>query len=121
MVNASQSCRRSLVHEPSEGSLYEFFCMFLDALAVSDDQLVEVPGKQLFKRSSREIAIREGQPYIERNAAVRMANALEFEQSVAKGLTLHDGMNLNQIIQNHRAGLSMKENHFLDERVAFEG
>ena len=30
------------MHEPSEGSLYEFFCIFLDALAVSDDQLVEV-------------------------------------------------------------------------------
>jgi hypothetical protein len=41
---------------------------------MSDDHLVEVPGKQLFKRSSREISIREAKPDVERNAAMRIYN-----------------------------------------------
>ena len=29
--------------EPSEGPLHEWFCVFLDARAMRDDQLVEIP------------------------------------------------------------------------------
>jgi hypothetical protein len=34
--------------EPSEGSFYEWLCVFLDADTMSHDQLIEVPRKQLF-------------------------------------------------------------------------
>ena len=35
--------------KPSECPLHEWLCIFLDAHAVSDDQLVEIPRKQLFE------------------------------------------------------------------------
>ncbi len=37
----------------------------------------------------------EGQPDIEPNAAMRIANALKFEQCITKWLTLHLGVNLD--------------------------
>jgi hypothetical protein len=52
---------------------------------------------------------------------MRRCNALQVEQGIAKGLALHDRMNLDQIIQDDCARLFMKEDDFLDERVAFEG
>src|ERR1035441_8614489 len=107
-------------YKPSERPLHEWLCVFLDAYAVSDDQLVEVPRKQLFERSPREVSIREGQPDIERNTAMRRRNARQFEQRIANVLALHDGMILDQIIQDDRSRLFMKENDFLDEWVAFE-
>jgi hypothetical protein len=55
-----------------------FLCVFLDAVPMSDDELVEVPGKQLFQRSSREVSVCERQPDVERNAATGRGNALEF-------------------------------------------
>jgi hypothetical protein len=57
--------------QPSEGSFYEWFRLFVDTVTMSDDQLVEIPGKQRFKRLPREISIGEGQPDIETNAAIR--------------------------------------------------
>jgi hypothetical protein len=56
----------------------------LNAHTVSDNQFVEIPGKQLFERSPREVSIREGQPDIERNTAIRRCNALQLPQRVAK-------------------------------------
>ena len=76
-------------YEPSKGPLHEWLCVFLDADAVSDDQLVEIPRKQLFERSPREVSMNEGQPDVEPNAAMRRCNALQFEQRIAKGLALH--------------------------------
>ena len=81
--------------KPSEGPLHEWLRVSLDAHAMSDDQLVEVPRKQLFERSPRKISIREGQPDVEPNAAMRRCDARQFEQSIAKGLTLHHRMNLD--------------------------
>jgi hypothetical protein len=51
---------------------------------MSDDQLVEVPRKQLFERSPCELSIRERQPNIDRNAAW-ICNASKFVKSVEKG------------------------------------
>ncbi len=107
--------------QPSEGPLYECLRIFLHAGAVSDDQLVEVPRKQLFERSPREPSIREGQPDVEPNAAMRRCNALQSEQSIAKGPTLHYRMNLDQIIQDDRARRFVEENDFFDQGTAFEG
>ena len=81
---------------------------------MSDNQLVEVPRKQLFERSSREASISEGQPDIEPNTAMRRCNALQLPQRVAKRLTLHYRMNLDQIIQDDRARLFVKEKDFFD-------
>jgi hypothetical protein len=36
--------------EPTEGPLHEWFRVFLDAITMGDDKLVEVPRKQFFKR-----------------------------------------------------------------------
>jgi hypothetical protein len=38
-----------LSHEPSEGPLYEGLRVFLDAGTMGDNQLVEVPRKQMFE------------------------------------------------------------------------
>jgi hypothetical protein len=38
-----------LSHEPSEGPLYEGLRVFLYAAAMSDNELVEIPRKQLFE------------------------------------------------------------------------
>jgi hypothetical protein len=62
-------------HEPSESSLYEWLCVFLDADTMSDDQLLEIPRKQLFERSAREVSIDERKSNIDRNAAMRICNA----------------------------------------------
>ena len=86
---------RISAYEPSEGPLNEWLCVFLDADAMSDDQLVEVPRKQLFERSPRQVSISEGQPDVECNAAMRRCNARQFEQSIAKGLTLHYRIDLD--------------------------
>jgi len=40
--------RHPSAHEPSEGPLYEWLCVFLEADTMSNDQLIEVPRKQLF-------------------------------------------------------------------------
>jgi hypothetical protein len=45
--------------EPSEGPLDEWLRVFLDADTMRDDELVEVPRKQLFKRLSCQISIPE--------------------------------------------------------------
>jgi len=66
------------VREPAEGPLDEWLRVFLDADAMRDDELVEVPRQQLFKRPSCKIEIREGQPDIDRNAAMRICNTLHF-------------------------------------------
>ena len=81
--------------EPFKGLLYERLCVFLEAHAMSDDQLVEIPRKQPFERAPRQVSIREGQPNVKRNAAMRRCNARQLEQSIAKGLALHHRMNLN--------------------------
>ena len=55
-VDSSEGSRATLrkvgprisAREPLEGPLYEWLCVFLDAHAMSDDQLVEVPRKQPF-------------------------------------------------------------------------
>jgi hypothetical protein len=62
--------------EPAEGPLDEGLRVFLDADTMRDDELVEVPRKQLFKRSPCEISIREAQSDVKRDAAMRMCNAL---------------------------------------------
>ena len=35
--------------KPSEGTLHEWLCVFLDARAMSDDQLVEIPRQAAFR------------------------------------------------------------------------
>ena len=69
----------ALTREPAEGAFYECFCVFLVTIAVRDDQLIEIPRKQFFKRSAREFSICKGQPDIESNATIRRGNALEFD------------------------------------------
>ena len=89
--------------EPIKGPLYERLCIFLDTGAMSDDQLVEVPRKQLVERLPCKVSIREGQPDVERNAAMLRCNAGKLEQGIEKGLTLRHRMNLDQIIQDDSA------------------
>ena len=106
--------------QPTKGPFYECFRIFFYAGAVSDDQLVEVPRKQFFEGSPRQPSVREGQPDIEPNAAMR-CNPLQSQQSIAKGPTLHYRMNLDQIIQDDRARRFVEENDFFDQGTAFEG
>jgi len=85
------------LHEPSEGSLYEWFCIFLDADTMSDDQLVEISRKQPFERLARGLSISERQPDDARKTAMRICSATKFEQSLEKGLTLRHWMILGEI------------------------
>ncbi len=52
---------------------------------------------------------------------MRRYNAFHFPQSIAKRLPLHDWMNLDQVIKDDRARLFVKEKHFFNEPVTFEG
>jgi len=61
--------------EPMKGLFYEWLRISIDAVTMSDDQFVEVPRKQLFKRSSREISMSERQPDVDWNTALRIGNA----------------------------------------------
>ena len=63
----------------------------------------------------------EGKPDIEPDAPMWRCHPLEFEQSIAKRLAFDHGMNLDQVIENDRARLFMKKEHFFDQRIAFEG
>jgi hypothetical protein len=42
---------------------------------MSDDELVEVPRKQLFEASSRGVSTSEGQPDVDPDAALRIRDA----------------------------------------------
>ena len=69
-----------------EGLFYEGLRIFLDAVTMTDDQLVEVPRKQLFKRALCEISMSERQPDVERNAALRIGNASSLKRALRRGL-----------------------------------
>ncbi len=107
--------------EPLERPLHKWLCIFADAGAMSNDQLVEIPRKQFLERLPREVAVREGEPDIEGNTAARRCNALQLEQSIAKAVILAHRMTLDEIIQDDRARLFMKEKNLFDEGVALEG
>jgi hypothetical protein len=79
---------------------------------MSDDQLVEVPRKQLFERSPCELSIRERQPNIDRNAAW-ICNASTFVKSVEKGLTLCYRAILDEVGQDDRACFFVNEKDFI--------
>jgi hypothetical protein len=63
------SCFR--LNQPLKGSLYEGF-VCLDAHAVSNDQLVEIPGKQFWKRSRGVAVIPSFGVLASRNRQVRI-------------------------------------------------
>src|SRR5215471_17584273 len=88
---------------------------------MSDDELIEVPGEQLFQRSTCEISLGERQPDFEPNAALRSGNALQLEERIAQGFAPHARMDLDEIVQDERARRSMQEQDFLDEPAALEG
>ncbi len=77
--------------------------VFLNADAVGDDQFVEVPRKQLFERSAREVSISERQPDIARDAAMRICNTSKFPQSIEHGLARRNRVILDEVGRYNRA------------------
>jgi hypothetical protein len=90
--------------QPPERLLDEFLRIRLHAGTMSYDQFLEVPRKQPFEGSPGDLPVRERQPDVERNAATRSSNTPDPGQCIAKGLALHDRMNLDEIVKDDRAG-----------------
>src|SRR5215831_11485837 len=63
----------------------------------------------------------KGKPDVEPDAPMWRYHALQFEHGVAKELAFGQRMNLDEIIENDCARRSVKEKHFFDEWIAFEG
>jgi hypothetical protein len=92
----------------------------LDALAVCNDQLIEIPRHQFVERLPREASMNEGQSDIERHTAIGISDASKLEQCIAKKAPFQRGMILDQVIRDDRPRFAMKENDVLNQRVSSE-
>lgn len=98
----------------------ELPCTALNTSAMSEDQLLEVPGKKPIERLSRQISMDERKPDVQRHAPARRLYAGKPEKGIANRLTGGDRMVLDQIVEDHGAGFSMEEKNFFDQGVSSE-
>jgi hypothetical protein len=106
--------------KPAEYPLNEWSSVFLNTDPMSDDQLVEVPRKQLLERLPRQLSIGAGPSDIAWHAARRITHARKFPESISYVPAPCEWMILDKVGHNDRARFPVKERRFFDEAVSPE-
>jgi len=81
-LDSSFSTFSCLLLEPLKGALHKSLCVLLDAHAVRENQLVEIPGQQLFQLLTSSISVGERKSDVNWNAAIRILNPGNPQQNV---------------------------------------